>query len=120
MEIYDFRVHYKGFEPTKKEEQLIRSLLDRLHCEAPSDSAIRLEVSKGQVLFRTRCEIKSSVISFSGESASENLYPALKLVERKMHVQLDNWKTSRTNISRQLVHPMIAQSIVEQTAAQTA
>lgn len=105
MELFDFQVQTKGFTPTKKEEQLIRSMVDRLQWEAPSDANIKLEITKGNVLFRTQCEIKSVVKCFQGQSASENIYPALKLIERKMLVQIENWKLSRSNISREFRAP---------------
>ncbi len=91
----NFQFEFKGFDPNRDVKALISNVAERLHHNAPSDSALKLALQSGRDAIRVSCRIVSRVGTFVAEAVGESPMRAVKKVEQKMRDQLDDWKALR-------------------------
>ena len=91
----NMQFEFQGFNPDPNTRTLISTIAERIHLNAPSDSALKLALLRGKDAIRVSCRIVSRVGTFVAEAVSDSPRRALKQVEQKMRVQLDQWKSWR-------------------------
>ena len=91
----NMQFEFMGFDPDRDIKAFISIVAERLHLNAPSDSTLKLALQNGKDAIRVSCRIVSRVGTFVAEAVSDSQMRAVKLVEQKMRVQLDNWKAWR-------------------------
>ena len=86
---------FMGFDPEYEIKTFIATVAHKLYFSAPSDSAIKLVVKKGQGMVKASCRIASQVGIFVAEASSENPICAIQQLEKRIKHQLDSWKMNR-------------------------
>lgn len=92
----EIQYEFIGFEPSLRQKNMIRSTMERLMWESPSDASLKLTIVKTPGAYSATCRVSSSIGIFIGDGKSEYLKPAIKLLESKLRKQLFFWKGQRT------------------------
>lgn len=95
MQIEDVRIHLKGFEKKDRFGCFVKSLVDDIHLEAPSDSTTTASFTKSEAYVTGSIQISSSEGVFSARAEGCNPRKVALEVARELRKQLRNWRRTR-------------------------
>ncbi len=95
MTIIDKVIDYSGFDPSGDENTLLKSALERVHMEAPSDSFTKLFFKKVGSGYEGILKVNSSIGSFSAKEKGQELITLAESLMQKIRGQLTSWKNMR-------------------------
>ena len=96
MTFEEVQIEFVGISPEREMRNLIATIAERLHFSAPSDSAIRVGMSKdGRNKLHASCRIASKAGTFIAVATGQKPAQTLALLEQKVNDQLLGWKRTR-------------------------
>lgn len=101
---HNVNFEFIGFNPEPKEKNYIILVTDRLQNLAPSDSFMKIKMTKRQNTIEALCRITSQAAEFEAEVMSSNPIVAIRQIENQIVLQLQKWKRCRTlNLKNKVV-----------------
>lgn len=90
-------VHFEfiGFDPEHEIRNFVSTVVENLHLSAPSDSAMKVAISRGKGVIEASCRIASRAGTFVAEVVSDSPIRAIQKIEENISMQLDDWKRRR-------------------------
>jgi ribosome-associated translation inhibitor RaiA len=86
---------YKGSNPENEIKQVISAIVEKLHFNSPSDSAMTMVLNSTKNISKATCRIASQTGVFIAEATNKNPLEAITMLETKMRKQLEEWRKSR-------------------------
>jgi hypothetical protein len=92
----DFRLKFKGFEPTEEIKKGIDALLREIHLKSPSQSFLKATFTFTEGLFEGVIDITSSAGRFVSRAADTDIRDVGSKVFSGIRGELDRWKSRRS------------------------
>ena len=83
---------FVGFNPEYEVRNFISTVAEKLHLNSPSDSAIKVAMKVSRGVVQASCRIASHAGTFMAEAISDNPIKAIKKVEEKEEVKIEEPK----------------------------
>lgn len=91
----DVRLEIKGFSKDSKFGSFVKSVVDQLHLEAPSDATTTASFTKFENLVTGAIQISSSQGVFSAQGQGHKARDVVFKTVKKVRKQLRAWKKAR-------------------------
>ncbi len=95
MNIIDRVIDYSGFDPSGDETSQLKTALERVHMEAPSDSFTKLIFTKTGNTIEGILKVTSTNGSFLAREKGQELVALADDLIQKIRSQLSSWKELR-------------------------
>lgn len=88
-------IEIKGMSPEQPVKDMIHLVAEKIHCQAPSDSCMKVVFEQSKEAIRASCRIVSHAGIFIAEAISEAPDEVIKQLEQKIGERLSFWKKTR-------------------------
>lgn len=95
----DISIKYENCSPTESSERFIRDLMERLYEDAPSESHLKIAITKvSENGYSGVLHINSPRQSFSAILSARSPSLLAQQLTEKIRLQIDNWKSNRFSV----------------------